>query len=270
MTDAIRGATGRDHAGYGRLFRDYFVGDAVPAAELFTEALAPNMLVYERAGALLGYVAFHRLGTGGHINQLVVAAEARRTGIGAQLMAAAAQALRARGACDEWHLNVKQGNAAAIALYERLGMRVEHRSVAVRFAWAELDRLPVSSAPVTALAVSDGEDDDIERELGLLAGRLAMARSRGSHVCVQLRDARLAPVGVACFDPVFGGASPFRVARPALAAPLLRELVGHTRSGDLDLQLVIEDDDALAEALVAAGAAVRTRLLHYAGVLPAA
>ena len=31
---------------------------------------------------------------------------------------------------------------------------------------------------------------------------------------------------------------------------------------------VIEDDDALADALIAAGAVVRMRLLHYAGPLP--
>jgi uncharacterized protein YaiI (UPF0178 family) len=33
-------------------------------------------------------------------------------------------------------------------------------------------------------------------------------------------------------------------------------------------QLVIEHDDALADALIAAGAVVRMQLLHYAGPLP--
>jgi len=150
----------------------------------------------------------------------------------------------------------------------RLGMRFEHRSVALRFAWANLGRLPADDAPVSVLPVSDGEDDDIERALGILAGRLHMARSRGNRITLALRDERLAPVGVACFDPAFPGAFPFCAARPALAGPLLRALAPHARPGDLDLQLVVEDDDALADALTAAGAVVRMRLLHYAGPLP--
>ena len=185
-------------------------------------------------------------------------------------MAAAATALRTAGASADWHLNVLVDNTAAIRLYERLGFQVEHRSVALRMAWASVARLAADPAAVTAHPIAAAEDDDVERALGVLSGRLEMARTRGGYVLRQLRDAELAPVGVACFDPAFPGAFPFRVARPALARQLFDALAPHARPGDLDLQVVIEDDDALIDALIAAGAEPRHRLLHYVGRIPGA
>jgi hypothetical protein len=198
----------------------------------------------------------------------VVAQHARGSGIGTALMRAAAQALRARGVTDEWHLNVKADNAAAIRLYERFGMKPVFRSVAVRFPWANLALLPVDPAPVTVRPVADAAVPDIERALGMTPGRLELSRSRGVGVTLQLRDAKLAPVGVACFDPAFPGAYPFCVARPALASALLDGIAPHVYTGNLDLQIVVERDDALADTLIAAGATVRMRLLHFAGPLP--
>jgi GNAT superfamily N-acetyltransferase len=270
MTDAIRGATANDYGAFAVLVRELGVDDPTPSAERFAADLAPRILIYERDGAPIGYVSYDKLAANGYVRNLVVAPGARGAGIGAALMTAAATQLRARGVSDAWHLNVKADNAAAIRLYERLGMRVQHRMVALRFAWAHLDRLPADDAHVTVLPVSAGEDDDIERALDILGGRLEVSRSRGTGVLLQLRDDQLAPVGVACFDPASPGAFPFCTTRPALAAPLLRALAPHARPGDLDLQIVIEDDDALADALIAAGATVRMRLLHYAGPLPAA
>lgn len=268
MTDAIRRATANDYGAYAVLFRELGVDDPTPSSERFAAELAPRILIYERDGAPIGYVSYDRLAANGYVRNLVVAPDARGAGVGAALMTAAASQLRARGVTDEWHLNVKADNATAIRLYERLGMRVDHRSVALRFAWANLDRLPAGDPPVTVLPVGDGDDDDIERALDILGGRLQMARSRGGRIALQLRDERLAPVGVACFDPAFPGAFPFCATRPALAGPLLRALAPHARPGDLDLQIVIEDDDDLADALIVAGALVRMRLLHYVGPLP--
>jgi ribosomal protein S18 acetylase RimI-like enzyme len=268
MTDGIRRATANDYGAYVVLLRELGVDDPTPSSERFAADLAPSILIYERDGAPIGYVSYDKLAANGYIRNLVVAPGARGAGIGAALMTAAASRLRARGVTSAWHLNVKADNTAAIRLYERLGMRAEHRSVALRFAWANLDRLPADATGVTVLPVFDGDDDDLERALGILAGRLQMTRSRGDRVTLQLRDEQLAPVGVACFDPAFPGAFPFCATRPALAALLLRALRSHARPGDLDLQIVIEDADALADALIAAGAAVRMRLLHYAGPLP--
>jgi ribosomal protein S18 acetylase RimI-like enzyme len=269
MSDAIRRASPSDYDAYTAMFRELEVDDPIPSAARFTGELLGKILIYERAGMPVGYVLFDRLAANGYVRNLVVAPGARGGGVGAALMAAAAAELRARGADDQWHLNVKVDNTAAIRLYERLGMRVEHASTALQLAWARLDDLPQDSTPVRVLPVAAEEDDDIERALDILSGRLQMNRARAGVILRQLRDAQLAPVGFACFDPAFPGAFPFRVARPALAGALLRTLAPHARPGDLELQLVIEDDDALTEALLAAGAQVRLRLLHYAGPLPA-
>lgn len=70
------------------------------------------------------------------------------------------------------------------------------------------------------------------------------------------------------FDPDFPGAFPFRVAAPTLARPLLEALRPHARPGVDAVGLVVEDDDALAALLVAAGATVRARMVQYEGPLP--
>jgi GNAT superfamily N-acetyltransferase len=268
MSEGVRRATAHDYEVFAALVRELGLDDPAPSAERFAADIAARTLIYDRSGAAAGYVVYDQVGPSGYIRNLVVAPAARRRGIGAALMLAAAEALRARGVTDDWHLNVKVDNAAAIRLYEQLGMRVRHRSIALRWPWASLDQLPVDDAPVAVLPVSDGDDDDLERGLGILAGRLAMARSRGPRVTVQLRDRELAPVGVACFDPAFPGTFVFYAARPTLAAPLLRALAPHARPGDRDLQIVIEDNDPLADALIAAGGDVRLQLLHFAGPLP--
>jgi len=155
----------------------------------------------------------------------------------------------------------------AIRIYERLGLRPVYPLTVLRVAWADLDRLPVDAAPVSDAPVSDDDIDELERVLGLLAGRLRLARSRTGRTTLQLRDGQGVPAGVACLDPAIG-AFPCAVARPGLAAPLLRGLAPHARPGDPALKIVIEHDDALSGALIVAGAEVDLRLIHYAGPLP--
>lgn len=269
MIDHIRPATPDDYPAYSLLFRELGVDDPTPGAERFAADLVARTLIYERDGAAIGYVCYNNLAGRGYIQNLVVAPAARGGRIGEALMIAAARALRAWGVTGEWNLNVRVGNASAIRLYERLGLRAVYPMIVLRVAWATLDRLPAGAGPVTVAPVCDDDIDELERVLGLLAGRLRVARSRTGRTTLQLRDRRGAPVGVACLDPALG-AFPFAVVRPGLAAPLLRGLAPHARPGDPALSVVIEHDEALAGFLVAAGAEVRLRLLHYAGPLPAA
>lgn len=260
----IRAATADDYPAFTTLFRELGVDDPTPSRDRFIADLS-GVLMFERDGAVAGYVSFYRLALAGHVRNLVVAPDARNLRIGDALMRAAATRLHASGV-DEWHLNVKLGNAPAIRLYERLGMTALHRSAAVRFPWARLGELPVEDA---VAAPADGsDDDDLERALDVLGGRLAMARQRPGMVIVQLRDARRAPVGVACFDPAFPGAYTFRVARPGLAAPLLRALEPHAQHAEL--QILVDEDPDLVAALVAAGGEIRMHTLHYRGALPLA
>jgi hypothetical protein len=216
-------------------------------------------LVDEHDGKVAGHVRVHRLGRIGYVRDLVVTEPAR----GAALIRAAAAALRHAGV-REWHVHVSPDSACAIELGEDLGIRPAHRSAAVRVPLACVGQLP--REPAEALPVTTDEVEDIERELGLVAGQIALWTRCDPHVLVQLRDASLAPVGFAAFDPAVNRARMFRVARPTFAAPLLEALAPHVRFQHL--ALVIDDDDALTDLLVAHGAEVERRMLHYSGALP--
>jgi hypothetical protein len=246
------------------LWRELGIDDPCPSPERWKAELVGGTLVSEHDGGVDGYVYVQTIGKIGYVRNLVVARAARGRGLGDALMRAAAASLRAAGV-GHWHLNVKTENVAAISLYERLGMAAEHRSTALRFAWDRLQDLPGEAA--TVLPVAEAEDHDVERSLGLLSGQIAMARRHSSHVLTQLRDDELEAVGFAAFDPVVPGARIFRVARPSLAAALLGALRPHARH--TDVALVIDDDDATTDLLIANGANVKLRLLHYSGPLPA-
>lgn len=263
MRPSIRTATIADYPAIARLFGE-LEGDPTPTFARWATDLMPHTLVAEHAGDVRGYVSFSQLGELGHVRNLVVAREARNTGLGRTLMDASAAALRAAGA-TEWHLNVHADNAAAIHLYEKLGLRAEHRSTAVRLRWRDIAALPAELA--TPLPVAPVEDDDIERAFGLPAGRIEMARLANREL-VQLRDRDCAVSGFAAFDAELAGASPFHVARVPLAATLLSQLRAHAHHDHVTI--VADDDPALADALVAAGADVRLRLVHYSGPLTTA
>jgi GNAT superfamily N-acetyltransferase len=268
MLGAIRAARADDYDAFLVLRRELDIEDPTPSPERFASHVVPRMLVYESRRAVVGFVTYDKLSGNGYIRGLAVAPDARRSGVGTGLMMAAAEQLRAHGVTSDWHLNVKADNTPAIQLYERLGMRVLYHSIVLRFAWVDIDRLPTEESSVTVRPVADAAVPDLERALGIVDGRLELMRSRGRGVTLQLRDERLAPVGVVCFDPSLPGAFPFRVARPTLASLLLDALAPHVRTGDRDLQIIVEQDDALTGALVAAGGVVRHKLLHYVGPLP--
>jgi GNAT superfamily N-acetyltransferase len=267
MTDLVRRATADDYATYTALFRELEVDDPIASADRFARDLAPRILFYERDGQAIGYVGHYALGRDGYIGNLVVASHARGARIGEALLHAAAADLRAWGASESWHLNVRVNNAPAIRLYERVGMRPAYPLVALRMTWADAERLPIA-AGVTASPAAAEDDRDLERVLGVLEGQLAVMRGRPGRVLLQLRGAHREPAGVACFDPAFPGAFPFAVARPALAGALLRAVRPHARPDDTQVNLVVEHHDELVGALIAAGAEVRLRLIHYIGPLP--
>ena len=256
----IREARQHDYPSYATLFRELQIDDPVPSAERWATELAHDTLVSERGGKVAGYVTFLALSEAGHVRNLVVAPDHRGSGIGRELMHAAAEALRARG-IDEWHLNVKVDNTVAIRLYEGLGMQIEHRSTVLRVPVARFSELPRDRA--TILPIDPCEDDDIERALGLLAGRIAMMRKKPERILVQLRDSACAPVGFAAFDPALPGAMPFRVAQPTLAGTLLTALAPHTTAAAI--QVVIDNDSRTTELLAGIGAETKLELLLQRG-----
>jgi GNAT superfamily N-acetyltransferase len=256
----IRPAAPGDYEAITILTQQLGVDDPVPALDTWLRHHMSQIRVYDRDGVVLGYTNTQRLAVAGHVLHLVVAEQARRGGIGYALMREVAARLAADGVAD-WHLNVKADNAPAIGLYERLGMRPQYRTAVVRVPWDAA--LPEDPAPAVAGILAPGDDAEVERAFGLLAGRLAVQRSRVDRVLLELREGG-AVAGVAILNPSLG-CMPFRVVRPTLAAGLIRAVRPHAPVDWTELQLVVENDDALADVLVAAGAQVKLRLIHYAG-----
>ncbi|MEJ7597963.1 MAG: GNAT family N-acetyltransferase [Kofleriaceae bacterium] len=141
----IRGATAADYDGFAKLFRELGYPGPTPSPHRWTTDLVRSTLVADRGGAVAGYIDFYALSEAGHVRNLVVAREARNTGVGADLMRAAADQLRAHG-IREWHLNVKRDNMPAVHLYEKLGMQIEHRSTVFRVPWTLAGTLPCDPA----------------------------------------------------------------------------------------------------------------------------
>ncbi|MGQ7957408.1 GNAT family acetyltransferase [Pseudomonas sp. SP16.1] len=84
--------------------------------ELFLVGEVDGQLV---ASAMAGFDG-HR----GWVNYLAVCPTQRRRGLGRQLMTAVEQRLEALG-CPKLNLQVRDGNQAVLAFYERLGYRIE-------------------------------------------------------------------------------------------------------------------------------------------------
>lgn len=93
-----------------------------------------SFLVAERNGVVIGYVmcrveqGFSSTNRGkwirkGHIVSIAVVPEARRRGIGTDLMIHAMRALKEDYNVDEYYLEVRVSNIAAINLYEKLGFK---------------------------------------------------------------------------------------------------------------------------------------------------
>ncbi len=253
----IRPAVAGDHATFVRLFPELGVDDPPWDQARFIEEMMPFTLIAGDGG----YAYYVIFGQNLHVRQIVVAPEARRRGVGRALMNEMADIAR-RAGCTTWRLNVMVGNEAATKLYESVGMTRGFASFALRLNWS---RVPPSESGHARLIDRD-DDERVEREMRFVPGRLATARATGRNVLVMLEDED-AIVAAAVFDPRFPGASPFRAARPELAVALLGALRPHARPEDTFLNVTIEDQPNIAEALIALGARVRHEMVHMAGAL---
>ncbi len=257
----IRPARDDDFDAFTALVNELGVDDPPVPFDRWRTDFMPTTLVAEQAGRVVGYVDCYAMDSIAHVRNLVVAPAGRNHGLGALLMRAAADHARALG-IESWMLNVKQDNAPAIHLYEKLGLRTVYASTVFRITWDATARL--AAEPAIAEPVDDAYA--IEEAFDLPRGRLAHLATRRSRIIRQLREGD-ARVGIAVFDPEFPGANVFRVARPTLAGTLLAALRPHANHDYLGL--VIERDDELARLVENTGADVRFRLFHMTGPLPA-
>jgi GNAT superfamily N-acetyltransferase len=260
-----------DHSTFLRLFAELGVDDPPPDLDRFLGLAPSSFFAEDEAGAIVGYTHYELLETEGYVRHVVVAPGARGRGVGRSLMDEVARRFRA-GGCTQWRLNVKAHNVPARRLYASCGMAEAYRTRVVRITWEHLGALPASERPARELG--GREHATYEDAVGIPRKLLANLGQRG-FVALGTDDPSGAPVGAAAFDPRFPGAFPFRARSLAAARALLdAALARRVRIDDAErpwrdagVQVVAEDSDLVADALVAAGGAEVMATLHYLGPL---
>ncbi|HEY4178512.1 MAG TPA: GNAT family N-acetyltransferase [Kofleriaceae bacterium] len=274
---AVRGATPDDYDTYVRLFPELGVDDPTPTRDRFIAEMIPRTIIATADGAVAGYLLYERMDTTGYIRNVVTAPEHRRKGVGAALMRAAKECFA--GAAS-WALNVKQDNAAAIALYERVGLATAHRTVVTRLPADVV--LPLPDPGFSVAPLPPERDAMTERVMKLLPGQLASARKKSGRSVIALTRRSVAVgegagagvanllgvgelAGVAVMMPI--GAFPFRLLDAAHASTFMGLLRPSAAPDAAFVQFSAEDHAALAAELLRLGCEVRMELLHMSGRL---
>lgn len=269
-TVMVRRARLEDGPVVAKLFLELGVEEVPPGPERFAKEMCARTFVAETDGEVLGYLYEQTLSDSGYVRHVVASPKARRTGIGQALFRAAKTHFRAAG-CTTVRLNVKPDNHAAIALYEREGLRAAYASRSVAFTFSRIPGTKVAGVRTGLLEARD--DARAEAAFGLPRGQLAQMRAMPGRVVLGAMDERTpaatdgdAPVvGVACFDPKFPGSFPFR-ARTLEAAEALLDACRAHALGDA-MNVVVEDDEALSAWLLSRGARSTLEIVHYVGAL---
>jgi GNAT superfamily N-acetyltransferase len=268
MTVTIRPATIADHPTFVRLYPALGVDDPVPDETRWARDLVPGSVLAEEDGVPLGVLWANALGHMGYVRIVIVTDEARGRGVGRALMEHARRDLRAQG-CTHWCLNVKEENTPARSLYAKCGFAQAYVSTRVRFRWDAVPRLPPSPPNVTAREVDTTEDAAVERTIDMPAGWFAQARSQKMHLFLRLVDPSRPDdiVAFARFTPSFPGSFPFHAPDTRLARALLEAMHPHALPAHHDLGLIIENNPALTQLLLEAGAVHSFDMLHLRGEL---
>jgi GNAT superfamily N-acetyltransferase len=254
----IRPADDDDHDAYARLFAELGVPEAPPTRATFSTAMRDDVLVATddtdgNRGAVIGTVWARPRGALLHIVHLMTDPTARRRGF------------------TRWMLTVKPDNVAARALYESMGMVEVMASAVVRLPWAAVSRLPRADGDLAITVAPLPDDVDDVPTLGLLPGELKASRGLPGRIFVGASvgaGASATLVGVAGFDPAFPGSPLFRVASVEVAGPLLQALQPHARPVDDVVNVYVEGQPAVRDALVAVSGEVVMRVLRLEGPLP--
>lgn len=253
----LRPASESDFELYERLLPELEVDDPPPDRGAWARKMTQT-LVATRGGQGVGFLWWQRFEDAGYVRQIVVAPNARRLGVGRALMGEVRRALLESGV-RRWALNVKPHNTAAIALYESLGLRRRYGSASYRFPWSLLPA-PHDGEPEVQL-VAPEDERALETRFELLPGQLSTARAE-QRVLLTVKEG-----GLAVFTPSFPGSFPFKTKSASLAVPLLRGMRRHALPGATFAGVVVENDDALGEHLLALGAERRMVFDHYEGLL---
>ncbi|MCC7012730.1 MAG: GNAT family N-acetyltransferase [Planctomycetes bacterium] len=266
MSDFVKvvPAESRHYGEFVRLFPELGVDDPIPDFALWYERMAPDSLFLEEHGMVLAYAWFYALDDEGFVRHVIVDPTARGRGLGARLMHEIAQRLRQRG-CSNWQLNVKPDNRPAVRLYRAYGMDTDYRTWVVRIARQSVAAFASPGSPAVELPAN--EDPHTEVEFDLPGGLLTKLRSGPDIRVLGVRaGARLR--GVARFDPLFPGAFPFLARDDDAARGLLEAMLACTPPDKPWVQLVLERDARLAQALLDGGAWLMFEIHHMTGTIP--
>jgi ribosomal protein S18 acetylase RimI-like enzyme len=200
----------------------------------------------------VGFALAARRGPEAWIGGMGTAPAYRRIGLGARTLVAAIDAVAAEGVETVW-LEVLEGNAAAIGLYERLGFeRVRHLEV-----WS------LAPDPERAAVEHRGLDVDAAHAwiAGHRAGREPWQRADASIVRMRERGARLTGVAIQRGDAIAGAAiclvdaGSVRVLQIAAIDPAAARDLLVAAAGELTLRLAnVPSDDVFAGVLRKLGA----------------
>lgn len=259
----LRDARDDDYDALDRLFPELETREPTPPKARWVEGMRVDTRLAERDGRVVGLCLAQRLDDTGYVRLLITDPGARRLGVGRALMEDFADRCRAAGLA-RWCLNVRPDNAAAIALYESLGMARDHRATAVQLPWDGVRAGDASRVRAFGL----DEAPAVERAFDWLTGQCArLAKHGATLVCVDAPDGGYAGAGV--FDANVPGAMPFRAREVDTAWALLTAMRAGAKAGDATARIVVRHDDAgVREALVAAGGVPVLEVLHLRGAVP--
>ncbi len=215
-------------------------------------------------GEAVAYALVVPLGTRGDVRQIAVDHAWRGRGIGKLLMTEVARRFREAG-CRDWHLEVRADNAPAIALYQRMGMRVLHEIHVLRMERADVERFAATrSGTLRVEPVDESMDASFEQRFDLGGGQLARWRTaRPSAVMWHVGGVALTHY-MPEFLPDCGLLFPFRAPDADHAAHLIAAACEHGMSARVETCAI---DKPVAEALLAACAVAYEHQLEMGGPL---
>jgi ribosomal protein S18 acetylase RimI-like enzyme len=266
----MRPARPDDYTAFLHFWSELGLLQAPPTAEQWQARFAPSTMFLEaETGELAAYALCFPYGARGDVRQIVVDPAWRRRGVGRRIMDEVAARLRAAG-CRDWRLEVRADNTGAIALYESVGMRRHRTTRDIRLPAAAIERFAgPRSARWTARRATPDEDAALEVRFDLGTGELARWRvGRPEAVLWQLLD-QGTPIGLTRYWPDYlpdcALCFPFHAPDPHSAAHLLAGVLRDTPTpAHLEIPVF---DEAVADAMVAAGGHVREVSYEMAGSL---
>jgi ribosomal protein S18 acetylase RimI-like enzyme len=264
--DACRG----DHVAFLSFWGYLGLDQGPPDVAWWDEHLRPRTMFLEdrETGQLVGYALTFAFGDRGDVRQIAVDAGMRGQGVGKALMSAVKERLVAEGAKD-WRLEVKQENAAGIALYRAVGMDVIRELVSMRMTVDQVRAFAATrSGSLRVEDVRPEEDAAVEATWDLGRGQLARwRRARGPNArLMKIADRALAQY-TPDFTPEWGLVFPLYAIDREHAAAIFGAVTEMEMSPFIEMQF---PDGVAAQALQRAGATVLERLYEMGGPITCA